>query len=164
MVCHLESFFVFTAARLVFQKSKADHVSPLLSELHWLPVKFRVVHKLTTFAFRRFDGSLPPHLSSLLNIYQPSRSLRSSDEKLLTVPRVSTKTFCQRSFRYQTPLIWNSLLTYIRFKPRLKYCFLPKNLLLNDLSPSDVPVDLFNCCCLHRGIFLIFNCLSCHVF
>ena len=57
------------AARLVFQKPKQDHVTPLMSELHWLPVKFRVQYKLATLASCCFDGSLPPCPSSLLNIY-----------------------------------------------------------------------------------------------
>ena len=30
------------AARLVFRKSKRNHVTPLLLELHWLPVKYRI--------------------------------------------------------------------------------------------------------------------------
>ena len=102
------------AARLVFQKSKRNHVTPLLLELHWLPVKYRIQYKIATFAFRRFENTLPPYLSSLLNIYQPSRSLRSSSEKLLSVPKVRSKTFGQRSFQYQAPLIWNSLPTEIR--------------------------------------------------
>ena len=43
-------------------------------------------------------------------MYQPSRSpIRSSDEKLSIVPRVSIKTFGQRSFQYQIPLVRNSL-------------------------------------------------------
>ena len=30
------------AARLILKKSKRDHVTPLLKELHWLPVKYRI--------------------------------------------------------------------------------------------------------------------------
>ena len=36
------------AARLILKKSKRDHVTPLLKELHWL----------ATLAFRHFDGTL----------------------------------------------------------------------------------------------------------
>ena len=106
--------FQNNAARLVFRKSKRNHVTPLLLELHWLPVQYRIQYKIATFAFRRFDNTLPPYLSSLLNIYQPPRSLRSSSEKLLSVPKVCSKTFGQRSFQYQAPLLWNSLPTEIR--------------------------------------------------
>jgi len=40
--------------------------------------------------------------------YTPSRTLRSSDSKLLFVPRVRT-CFGSRSFAVATPTIWNSL-------------------------------------------------------
>ena len=69
------------------KKSKRDHVTPLLKELHRLPVKYRIQYKLATLAFRHFDGTLPPYLSSFLCIYQPSRSLRSSTERLLKIPK-----------------------------------------------------------------------------
>ena len=69
------------AARLILKKSKRDHVTPLLKELHCLPVKYRIQYKLATLAFRHFDGTLLPYLSFSLCTYQPSRSLRSSTER-----------------------------------------------------------------------------------
>ena len=103
------------AARLVLQKSKRQHVTPLLKQLHWLPIQTHIDYKLATLAFRHFDGSLPQYLSSRLDIYQPSRSLRSSNDRLLRVPRC-----------YQGPVVWNSLPTDLKlssslsFKSRLK--------------------------------------------
>ena len=38
------------AARLILKKLKRDHVTPLLKELHWLPVKYRIQYKLATLA------------------------------------------------------------------------------------------------------------------
>ena len=76
-----------TAAQLVMKKRKWDHVTPLLKELHWLPVKFRCRYEIATLAYRHFEGSLPPYLSSSLCTYEPPRSLRSSREKLLKIFR-----------------------------------------------------------------------------
>ena len=70
------------AARLVLRKWKSDHVTPLLEKLHWLPVEARIHYKLATLPFRHFENSLPPYLSELLHTFQPSRTLRSSSEKL----------------------------------------------------------------------------------
>ena len=108
------------AARLVLQTSKkttchtASHTTTLAS-------------KLATLAFRHFDGSLPQYLSSRLEIYQPSRSLRSSNDRLLKVPRWKLKSFGYRSFSYQGPVVWNSLPIDLKlcsslssFKSRLK--------------------------------------------
>ena len=74
------------AARLVLRKRKLDHVTPLLEKLHWLPVEARIHYKIATLAFRHFENSLPPYLSELSHTYQPSRTLRSSSEKLLSPP------------------------------------------------------------------------------
>ena len=115
------------AARLVLQKSKEQHTTPLLKQLHWLPIQTRIDYKLATLAFRQFDGSLPQYLSSRLDIYQPSRSLRSSNGRLLRVPRWKLKSFGYRSFSYQGPVVWNSLPTDLKlssslssFKSKLK--------------------------------------------
>ena len=108
-------------------KSKRQHVTPLLKQLHWLQIQTRIDYKLATLAFRHFDGSLPQYLSSRLDIYQPSRSLRSSNDRLLRVPRWKLKSFGYRSFSYQGPVVWNSLPIDLKlssslssFKSRLK--------------------------------------------
>ena len=88
------------AAKLVLRKSKYDHVTPLLQELHWLPMKFRPQYKIATFVYRFFDGSLPGYLSQTLCAYEPTRNLRPSCEKLLKVPKRNTKTFGECSFSF----------------------------------------------------------------
>jgi len=105
------------AARLILRKQKHDHVTPLLKELQWLPMKFRIQYKVATLAYHRFDGTLPSYLSGSLFIYQPSRSLRSSDEKLLKVPRRNLKSLGDCSFSFLAPTVWNSLPTPLRNKP-----------------------------------------------
>jgi hypothetical protein len=102
------------AARLILKQSKRNHVTPLLIKLHWLPVSFRIQYKIASLVFRLFDNSLPPYLCSLLSEYQPSRSLRSSSERLLVVPKVNTKSQGQRSFSYQAPTVWNALPSSLR--------------------------------------------------
>ena len=102
------------AARLVLKKRKRDHVTPLLIELHWLPIESRIQFKLAVFAFKHFEKSLPQYLSSVLCTYQPSRSLRSSAEKLLKIPRVNLKTAGERSFHFAASAVWNSLPNSIR--------------------------------------------------
>ena len=102
------------AARLIFRKKRREHVNPLLQKLHWLPIKQRIEYKLATLAFRFHEGTLPPYLSACLSSYCPSRSLRSSNEKLLSVPRINLKSAGARSFQYQAPSVWNSLPAHIR--------------------------------------------------
>ena len=53
-----------SAAKLITKKRKYDHVTPILHELHWLPIQYRIKFKLCVFAYRHFEGTLPPYLSS----------------------------------------------------------------------------------------------------
>ena len=55
----------------------------------------------------------PVYLHSLLVSYQPTRTLRSSHEHLLLVPRTKT-VVGSRAFRVAGPGIWNSLPSDIR--------------------------------------------------
>ena len=106
-------------AQLILKKSKRDHVTPLLKELHWLPVKYCIQYKLATLTFRYFDGTLPPYLSPSFCTYQPLHSLRSSTERHLNIPKTNLKTFSERSFGYVAPTVWNSLLANLRASPSL---------------------------------------------
>jgi len=99
-----------SAARLVFKASKRDHISPLLNSLHWLPVKQRIQYKLGITCFNIISGTAPPYLSSLIQLYTPSRSLRSSsDARILCIPHHNKKTLGHRAFSHAGPVFWNSL-------------------------------------------------------
>ncbi len=72
------------AARLVFNKPKRAHVTPLFIFLDWLPVAACIKFKTLMLAYRTTTGSAPAYIHSLLRIYIPSRSLRSASERPIT--------------------------------------------------------------------------------
>ena len=86
-----------------------ETVTPLLKQLHWLPVDARVEYKVATLACRYFEGTLPDNLSSLLSAYTPECNLRSSNLKLLHKHVSKYKTVGNRAFRSQAPRVWNKL-------------------------------------------------------
>ena len=87
------------AARLVLRKSKHESATTLLRTLHWLPVKARIQYKIACLCFQCiYQNSIPPYISDLLHPYRPSRTLRSLDTSLLTVPRFSLETFDKKIF------------------------------------------------------------------
>ena len=102
------------AARLLTGTKKYEHISPLLASLHWLPVHFRIHFKILLFAFKALNGLAPPYLSELLHPYTPSRSLRSADQLLLTVPKARLKLRGERAFSVAAPKLWNGLPLHIR--------------------------------------------------
>ena len=73
------------AARLVSLTNEYDHITPVMMQLHWLPVKERINFKilLTIATFKALHGINPLYLRELISPYQPRRALRSSDQLLL---------------------------------------------------------------------------------
>ena len=69
--------------------------------------------KILTTVYRTLNGTAPQYLNSLLTDYAPSRSLRSSNLNLLTVPNIKTK-IGSRGFRSSGPAMWNSLPASLR--------------------------------------------------
>ena len=51
------------SARAICKIAKYDHISPVLKQLHWLPVKARIEHKLLTLTFKAV--MVKPHPISL---------------------------------------------------------------------------------------------------
>jgi len=51
------------AARVVTRSRKFDHVTPVLNELHWLPMVQRVQFKLALIVFKCLHGLAPSYLT-----------------------------------------------------------------------------------------------------
>src|SRR6218665_2212689 len=106
------------AARLVCNKRKYDHVTPLLRDvLHWLPVPFRIEYKLCLLVFLSLHGAAPEYLRDCCAGTDSSASvlrLRSLERTDLRVRRMKTH-FGDRAFSAAGPQCWNSLPPVIRF-------------------------------------------------
>ena len=70
------------AARLVFQISRDHPSQPLLNSLHCLPLKQRIIFKLLLFVYKILNNQAPKYLDTCLNLYTPTRRLRSSSDPL----------------------------------------------------------------------------------
>ena len=104
-----------SAARLIFQCCKQNHISPLLMSLHWLPINACIEYKFSVICHSFSLGFSPTYLSDLLLVYTPKRNLRStSDNRILCIPKLRTKTFGHRTFSLAAPTIWNSLPSELR--------------------------------------------------
>ena len=118
------------AARFISRTRKFDHITPVLRDLHWLPVRQRIDFKVATLVYKCLHGAAPPYLADDCTPVStvPGRSqLRSADTRTLLVPRVQTN-YGSRSFAVYGPSVWNSLPDDLRtncsdlpqFKKRLK--------------------------------------------
>ena len=77
-----------SAARLVTKTPRRAHISPVLRELHWLPVRARIYFKVLYLVFKALHAEAPQYLSELIHTYVPPRSLRSQNKGMLTEPVV----------------------------------------------------------------------------
>ena len=51
-----------SAARLVILTKSRDHISPILRDLHWLPVKSRIMYKILLLTYKCIHGCAPLYL------------------------------------------------------------------------------------------------------
>jgi len=75
------------AARLMTHIRKREHITSVLFQLHWLPVRFRSLYKILFRIFKVLSGTAPHILSDLIEKYIPVRMLRSDSYSLLRVPK-----------------------------------------------------------------------------
>ena len=111
------------SARLIFKANRREHTSPLLQQLHWLPVSERIVFKILFLVFKVCMGEAPGYLSDLLSNYVHSdntRFLRShADQYLLTYKRTFT-SYGDKAFANFVPKVWNKLPVTLRSADKLK--------------------------------------------
>jgi len=99
------------AARVVTRTRKFDHITPVLHDLHWLPVAQRVCFKLALTVFKCLNGLAPSYLADVcipVSSVAGRRQLRSADTRILDVPRTRT-AIGARNFAVAGPRVWNSL-------------------------------------------------------
>lgn len=106
------------AARLIFKSPQDASVTELMKELHWLKIEERIIFKVLTLTWKSLHQMTPPYISNLVTIYNPTRSLRSTNSLKLRVPKTRTR-YGDRSFQKAAPELWNNLPIRIREQTNL---------------------------------------------
>ena len=96
------------AAKIVFRKSRYEHVRPLLKAVQWLQVKERIVFKISTIVFSFLDGTVPSYLSPCLCTTVPVQMGKTT----LSWARSELKGFAYRS-SVQAARVRNTLPAHI---------------------------------------------------
>ena len=86
------------AARVVLQVSKFQHITPVLCELYWLPIQYRIIFKILLLVYKSLNGTSPSYLAQKLHYCSHTRSLTSVSNELLMQPGSYTKTYGDRAF------------------------------------------------------------------
>ena len=103
------------AVRLVTGTRRRDHITPVLRQLHWLPVRQRVDFKLALLVYKALHDTTAAYLVDDYQLVSHAgrRRLRSADIDTGCVPRTNTR-HGDRSFAATGPRLWNSLPARIR--------------------------------------------------
>ena len=97
------------AARLIKCLGRSCHITPILKELHWLPVRYRIKYKIILLTFKALNNLAPSYILNILQQYQPNRTLRSVSAGLLQQPTFHYVAYGGRCFATVAPQLWNDL-------------------------------------------------------
>ena len=108
-----------SCARVIYGARRRDHVSGLMKDLHWLPVRLRIIFKILCLIFKCLQGTAPSYLSDILPETRENRFVR--------IPRTKS-TYGDYAFCRCGPIYWNALpaklincATIDNFKAQLKH-------------------------------------------
>ena len=104
-----------TAARLTARIPRSQHITPVLRQLHWLPVQKRTIYKILLLTYKALHQLAPSYISDMVSYHRPVRNLRSSNKQYLSISyRPSTKFYGDRAFVQAAPTLWNTLPIHVR--------------------------------------------------
>ena len=96
------------AVRLITGVGIRGHITPVLKELHWLPVELRIHFKVLLYIFKALRGQAPQYLGQLCCYKQRPSHLRQPRDFLLQVP-LTQRSATEAAFSVQGPVLWNKL-------------------------------------------------------
>jgi len=145
---------------------QCEHITPVLEDLHWLPVSQRVVFKTALMVWKCVHGVAPAYLSDFCmpaTTISGRHRLQSTATGTLLVSRARTATG-QWSFAVNRPATWNHLPPALR-SPDLSESAFKRALKTHLFSTARRHWDVFMILALHINIqtHLLNACYSCEV-
>ena len=134
-MCKLQRVQI-NAAWVITLTEKHDHITPILKEQHWLPVRKRVEFKILLLAYKCLHGTAPSYLRELLEEYVPPRTLRSMSKNLLCKPNTNMKPYSDK----------------------LSSAFAQLNIHLTDPGENKILKYIYNCMLLNDGSIALLPC------
>ena len=105
------------ADRFVANLRPRDHVSHVLRDLHWLPIRERILYKVCLMMFNIVNGTAPTYFTTgmvtRISDLPGWCHLRSAAEGLFDVPRTRT-VFGSRALSIAGPVAWSGLPVHVR--------------------------------------------------
>ena len=103
------------AERLVSNRGKFDHITPILKELRWFPLKPHLFGRDAVLAFKCMNDCAPAYLSSIFKTRGEVSGRDTRSNTQLDVPLYKSAAG-QRIFHYKIVTLWNNI------NPDVKLC------------------------------------------
>ncbi len=108
-----------TATWIITNTGRYEHITPVLRQLHCLPIQERIEFKVLCLTYKALHNMAPLYLTQLLSQKIVLRHLRCKDQHLLQVPMTSLTYAGDRSFQKAAPMLYNVLPVTIKTAPSL---------------------------------------------
>jgi hypothetical protein len=118
------------ACRIIANGKKFDHITPILKDIGWLPVKEHLLFKDLVMIYKCINSLAPTYLCDLFLKRKELNNRATRNNEALHIPLFSTTTG-QRSFRYRAVGLWNSLDNELKKLPLATFKIKLKEFLLN---------------------------------
>jgi len=106
--------------RIVSGSKKYNHVTPILRQLKWLPVKQHMYYRDSIIAFKCMNGLAPGYLSDQFTKRSSISTRKTRNSQHLNIPLFKTATG-QRTFYYRMVSLWNALPQNIKLSQSLAH-------------------------------------------
>ena len=134
------------AARLIKGISPRERITPVLIDLHWLPIKARIEYKIAVMSHQALHSGKPEHINNMLKKFHQDTAMElrhDADPHRLLEPR-SNSNMGFRAFERCAPRIYNKLPSDVKncakldtFKKKLKTFLFKEAYDLSDMRIKD---------------------------
>ena len=66
---------------MIVRLGKDEHVTHVLHDLHWLPIKMRVHFKVLLYTYKGLNDHAPSYICDMIEMYEPGKPLRSDSQE-----------------------------------------------------------------------------------
>jgi hypothetical protein len=99
------------SARILTGVRKYDHITDTLIQLHWLPIKMRIMYKIILLTFKALHNLAPVYIREMIKAKPEPRVVRSNGKNYL-VPSANAKTkYGSRGFRCASAQLWTDIIS-----------------------------------------------------
>ena len=120
------------ACRILSGAKKFDHITPLLKDLRWLPIRQQLYFRFAVLVFKCMTSCAPEYLTSKLVGRSAVSTRNTRNSQLLNIPLFRTASG-QRTFQYRATSLWNELQPALKLSPSVtEFKCLLRQKLLND--------------------------------